>query len=309
MSKVWIIAEKPERYAALCSLARTLGERVEAVVIGSRSLADEVSVCGADSVTWIDLEEGALFECGLKPASEALLANAPDAVLCASSRRVRLLAARLAACVKTRVVSDAISVRIEEGKLVAERMVYGGSACSTERVAEGVAVVLVGESVLSRQEATLASRPAPVNELASVGEMQGASLVERLPREVESVNLASARYVVSVGRGLEKQEDLQMVEAFAQAIGAEVGCTRPIAEGVGWMSRERYIGVSGAMLNPDVFLAVGLSGQIQHMVGGNGAKTVIAINKDKNAPVFKQADYGIVGDLYEVVPQLTELLK
>lgn len=85
--------------------------------------------------------------------------------------------------------------------------------------------------------------------------------------------------------------------------------TRPIAEGEGWMSRERYIGVSGAMLKPELFIALGVSGQVQHMVGVTGARTIIAINKDKNAPVFRYADYGIVGDLYEVVPQLVELLK
>ena len=82
-----------------------------------------------------------------------------------------------------------------------------------------------------------------------------------------------------------------------------------LAEGEGWMSRERYIGVSGAMLKPELFIALGVSGQVQHMVGVTGARTIIAINKDKNAPVFRYADYGIVGDLYEVVPQLVELLK
>ena len=309
MSNVWIIAEKPESYGALCSLARQLGERVEAVVIGPKSAADEAASCGADEVKWVSLGEDALYESGFGAVAEAMSGGKPDIVLCAVSRRVRLLAARIAAAAKTRVIPDAISLRMDEGSLVAERMVYGGVACCTERVTGETAVVLVSESVLAAQEAASSSDAAPVSELSCSGEMLGVTLVERSPREVESVNLASARRVVSVGRGVEKQEDLQIIEALAQAIGAEMGCTRPIAEGVGWMSRERYIGVSGAMLKPDLFLAIGVSGQIQHMVGGNGAKTVIAINKDKNAPVFKQADYGIVGDLYEVVPQLAELLK
>ena len=158
-------------------------------------------------------------------------------------------------------------------------------------------------------EAAEGAAEALVTQLPASAEASGITLVERKPRQVESVNLAAARRVVSVGRGLEKQEDLALIEELARALEAEVGCTRPIAEGVNWMARERYIGVSGAMLKPDLFVAVGVSGQVQHMVGATGAKTIVAINKDKNAPVFKQADYGIVGDLYEVVPQLVESLK
>ena len=122
------------------------------------------------------------------------------------------------------------------------------------------------------------------------------------------MNLAAARRVVSVGRGVAAQEDLALVDELAAALEAEVGCTRPVAEGSGWMARERYIGVSGALLKPDLFVAVGLSGQIQHMVGANSAKTIVAVNKDKNAPVFKQCDYGIVADLYEVLPKLSAAL-
>ncbi|MEG0324382.1 MAG: FAD-binding protein, partial [Raoultibacter sp.] len=137
----------------------------------------------------------------------------------------------------------------------------------------------------------------------------GFKLVERKPRTVEAVNLTAARRVVSVGRGIQNKEDLALIDSLAAVLEAEVGCTRPIAEGQDWMSRERYIGVSGVMLKPDLFVTVGVSGQVQHMVGAAGAKTIIAINKDKNAPVFKQVDYGIVGDLYEVVPKIVETMK
>lgn len=105
-----------------------------------------------------------------------------------------------------------------------------------------------------------------------------------------------------------KQEDLEMVYAFAAKLGAEVGCSRPIAQGENWMAISRYIGVSGVMLKPDIYVALGISGQVQHTVGVRDAKIIIAVNKDKNAPIFKQCDYGIVGDIYKVVPALTELL-
>jgi len=100
-----------------------------------------------------------------------------------------------------------------------------------------------------------------------------------------------------------------MIEAFAKAIGAEIGCSRPIAEGEHWMERERYIGVSGTQLKADIYIALGISGQIQHMVGAADCGVILAVNKDKNAPIFKDADAGIVGDLYKIVPELTRALS
>ena len=135
-----------------------------------------------------------------------------------------------------------------------------------------------------------------------------AKFVERREKQGETVNLSAAKRAVGIGRGLAKQEDLEMVYAFAAKLGAEVGCSRPIAQGENWMAISRYIGVSGVMLKPDIYVALGISGQVQHTVGVRDAKIIIAVNKDKNAPIFKQCDYGIVGDIYKVVPALTELL-
>lgn len=122
------------------------------------------------------------------------------------------------------------------------------------------------------------------------------------------MNLASATRVVGVGRGFGAEADLDLARAVAAKLGAELACSRPIAEGVGWMPAERYVGVSGATIAPDLYLAVGISGQVQHLVGVRGAKVVVAINKDKNAPIFAHADLGVVGDLYEVLPALVAAL-
>jgi electron transfer flavoprotein alpha subunit len=113
---------------------------------------------------------------------------------------------------------------------------------------------------------------------------------------------------VGVGRGVAKKEDLTLGEGLAEALGAELGCTRGIGD-YGWLSEERVIGLSGAKTKPDLYVAVGVSGQIQHTVGISSAKLIVAINKDKNAPIFRLADYGIIGDLYQVVPALIERLK
>ena len=231
--------------------------------------------------------------------------HAPRAMLFAAGKRTRLMAARVAAELGTRVLNDVGRIWVDDdGALLADHMVYGGKAFAVERVREGSAVALLTEGLLVSEPAVEgAAREAAVSELPASA-AASARLVERRPRTVESVNLAAARRVVSVGRGVAAQEDLALVDELAAALEAEVGCTRPVAEGSG----ERYIGVSGALLKPDLFVAVGLSGQIQHMVGANSAKTIVAVNKDKNAPVFKQCDYGIVADLYEVLPKLSAAL-
>ena len=122
------------------------------------------------------------------------------------------------------------------------------------------------------------------------------------------MDLSKAKRVVGVGRGLAAQDDLKMVHELAAVLNAEVGCSRPIAEGENWMERERYIGVSGVLLKSDLYLTLGISGQIQHMVGANASQTIFAINKDKNAPIFQYADYGIVGDAVKILPALTAAL-
>ena len=294
LSKVWVVSEAPERFAKLGAVGRRLGERVEAVAVGEGA-AQAAASCGAEAVHTVAVLEGGLVEDWAAAIAGAVGEHAPRAVLFAAGKRTRLMAARVAAELGTRVLNDVGRIWVDDdGALLAEHMVYGGKAFAVERVRENSAVALLTEGLL-------------VSELpASVA--ASARLVERRPRTVESVNLAAARRVVSVGRGVAAQEDLALVDELAAALEAEVGCTRPVAEGSGWMARERYIGVSGALLKPDLFVAVGLSGQIQHMVGANSAKTIVAVNKDKNAPVFKQCDYGIVADLYEVLPKLSAAL-
>lgn len=115
--------------------------------------------------------------------------------------------------------------------------------------------------------------------------------------------------MVSVGRGIGSKENIAIAEELAKEIGAEIACSRPVAENEKWMEHERYVGISNLMLKPDLYLAVGISGQIQHMVGANGSQTIMAINKDKNAPIFQFADYGIVGDVMKILPALTRQLS
>ncbi len=123
-----------------------------------------------------------------------------------------------------------------------------------------------------------------------------------------AVDLTAAAMIVSVGRGIKEKENLPIVEELAKALGAELAASRPICDS-GWLPMDRQVGSSGQTVSPKVYMAVGISGAIQHLVGMKGAKTIVAINKDANAPIFEVADYGIVGDLFEVVPALVEEVK
>jgi electron transfer flavoprotein alpha subunit len=122
------------------------------------------------------------------------------------------------------------------------------------------------------------------------------------------VDLGAASIIVSVGRGIKEKDNLPVVEALAQALGAELAASRPICDN-GWLPIERQVGSSGQTVSPKMYVAVGISGAIQHLVGMKGSKTVVAINKDENAPIFETADYGVVGDLFEIVPALVEEIK
>ena len=130
---------------------------------------------------------------------------------------------------------------------------------------------------------------------------------ERFRESAQTVDLSAAPLIVSVGRGIKEEENIAIVQELADALGAELAASRPICDN-GWLPMERRVGSSGQTVAPKLYLAVGISGAIQHLVGMKGAKTIIAINKDENAPIFEIADYGVVGDLFEVVPALTKAI-
>ena len=123
------------------------------------------------------------------------------------------------------------------------------------------------------------------------------------------MNLVAAKRIVDVGRGLAAEEDLEMCRNLAKALDAEVGCSRPVAENNKWMPKSSYMGITGVQVKPELLLALGVSGQVQHIGGINKSKVIVAINKDKAAPIFKNADFGLVGDMYKIVPALIEKLS
>jgi electron transfer flavoprotein alpha subunit len=231
-----------------------------------------------------------------------------DVILIGSTLRGREVASRLAQKLNAGCITDANGLRFEDGQLVATRYALGGNTIATQVIKSSVQVIAVMPQTIQAMptgdggsaeiiEARLLLAPSPVKR------------VERRPKQAGSVNVESAEVLVCIGRGVGEQSDLEMIQALADTLGGLVGCTRPVSHDKHWLSENQMIGISGKMSSPRLYIGIGLSGQIQHTVGIMGSKVTIAINNDKNAPIFKMADYGIVGDLYQVVPRLTGKLK
>ena len=299
-ANTWIVVAGDPAIGNLIETARALGGQVTAAVVGPRAVADTIAAGGVDQVVWLGDPGQAPVEAYASAVADAVGA-AEGAVLGASRPGDRVLLGAVAARLQAAVLTDSSSVSADGDGLVVTHTIYGGIAEETVRVAGQVALVLDGGPVPA------ASGAAPVTEVAAV--LLGITVVETNASAFEQVDLGAAARVVGIGRGLRTQGDLAMIEALAGASKAEVGCSRPVAEGLNWLGKDRYIGVSGQHIAPELYFAIGISGQLQHMVGVRGAKTIVAINSDPNALVFKDADFGLVGDLYQIVPALTEALK
>jgi electron transfer flavoprotein alpha subunit len=206
-------------------------------------------------------------------------------------------------------VSDVVSHRVEGGKLTLVRQLFQGKVNADVRFASGgpnFASLQAGAYRADQIQSGTAALEKFTPELA-------ASAIRTKPLDLfresqRAVDLGAAELIVSVGRGIKEAENIELVRKLADALGAELAASRPICD-AGWLPMERQVGSSGQTVSPKMYLAVGISGAIQHLVGMKGSRTVVAINKDPNAPIFEIADYGIVGDLFQVIPELTEAVR
>lgn len=300
LEKIIVIADKVSAYEELCSGARSLGAEAVACFVGSDAQAEQIAGFGARVLHFGDYAEDVMFEDFTSAFSETIKSEDPNLVMAHISKRTQCVAGRLAVQLDMPVISDVSEISVSDEGAQFSHLVYGGAAKQIDCV-NGTAIALVSSGVFEIDKASTSGSVEKQNASVAAGPIK---LIGVQEKQEETVDLGAAKRVVCVGRGIGSEENIAKTKIFADRIGAEMACTRPIAEGEGWMSRSRYLGVSGAMVKPDVYLALGISGQVQHTVGVTDAKVIAAINKDKNAPIFKNCDYGLVADIEKVLPYL-----
>ncbi len=295
--KALVLAERSDAARELAAGARTMADEVVLVAIGGLEVADGT----ADKIIRIALPADAVYDDAYATVVSVFDAEQPAVILAEPTRHVKSVVGRVAAHAGTSVITDVMSF---EGA-GARSLYFGGVAERVQKAAGGVAVYTVGAGAFEGVEASGANA---VEEVAWVAPASPVRLVSSKPRALSGVDLGKADVVVAAGRGFAEEADLDLARALCDKLGAGLACSRPLTEGVDWLPAELYVGVSGLMLSPKAYVACGISGQMQHMVGCNRAGTMFAINKDKNAPVFKQCDYGLVGDVKDVLPALVAAL-
>jgi electron transfer flavoprotein alpha subunit len=297
-----------ETLAAGQQLAAQIGQTASAAVIGQ---AGELAAKKLDRVYNIEHELLATYTAdGFTAALEQLIRKTgPSIVLFPHTYQVRDFAPKLATRFDKVLISDAIGLRVESGAPVFVRQLFQGKLNADVKPAGAEPHFISIQAGAFRADQV---EPGTSNAEQFSPDLSPAIIrakpLEPFRESARAVDLTSADMIVSVGRGIKEKDNIPIVEELAKALGAELAASRPICDN-GWLPMERQVGSSGQTVSPKMYLAVGISGAIQHLVGMKGAKTIVAINKDANAPIFEVADYGIVGDLFEVVPALVAEIK
>jgi electron transfer flavoprotein alpha subunit len=299
-----------EAVAEAGRLAGPLSATVESVLIGPgvRGLAGELAAHGAARVHAFEQPE--LQAYATEPYARALAqvigAVKPAAVLVPFTAMGRDLAPRVAAKARAGLVSDCVALAVKDGRLEARRPMYAGRAFATVRWEGEPQMATLRPNVFSpgtpdpSRKAEVVSATVDVSARARVKEVHATA--------AGKVELTEAQIIVSGGRGLKGPENFPLVEGLASALGAAVGASRAVVD-AGWVDHQYQVGQTGKTVSPSLYVAVGISGAIQHLAGMSSSKYIVAINKDADAPIFKVANYGVVGDLFELLPKLTAAAK
>jgi electron transfer flavoprotein alpha subunit len=292
----------------LLTLARQFGEPA-AVWIGAGADGgrERLAEFGAAKVYVADGSD--VEDYVVAPVAEVLAGlvgqKSPAAVLLAATGEGKEVAGRLAVKIGSGVITDAVGLTAGDGGLVAEQSIFGGAINVQSTVRTGTPIVAVRPNSVAAEPAPAAAEIEPAGvELSDAA--KAARITERVVAERgERPELTEAAIVVSGGRGVGNAENFALIEKLADALGAAVGASRAATD-AGWYPHQFQVGQTGKTVSPQLYLAVGISGAIQHRAGMQTSKTIMVINKDPEAPIFELADFGVVGDLFAVVPQLTE---
>ncbi len=314
MAEVLVLAEHSDGdvkkvTGELLTLARQFGEPA-AVWVGGQSADGQARLAEYGAVK-VYVAEGADFtDYVTGPEADVLAAlveqNSPVAVLMASTGQNKEVAGRLAVKTNSGMLCDAVGLAAGDGgKIVAEQSVFGGATIVHSAVTTGTPIITVRPNSVAAEPAAAAAELQAVDVTVSEA-AKGAKVTDRTIQETgERPELAEAAIVVSGGRGVGSAEGFEIIEKLADTLGAAVGASRAVTD-AGWYPHKFQVGQTGTTVSPQLYMAIGISGAIQHRAGMQTSKTIIAVNKDPEAPIFELADYGVIGDLFNVVPQLME---
>ena len=320
---IWIVAEHREGELRKISfeltseakrLADQMGQSVTAILLGSniKEKAAELGKYGADKVIVADDNRLATYTTDAYVSVIAQLAQSgePAIILLGASVQGKDLSGRLAARLGVGMVQDCVAFSLENGNLVAKRPIYAGKVYATATFKDSVPQIATARpNVLELNEPDESKSAEVVDAEFSLDDSQlKTKVAEIIQEEGAKVDLTEAERIVSGGRGMKGPENYKILEELANIIAATVGASRSAVDS-GWRPHSDQVGQTGKVVSPNLYIACGISGAIQHLAGMSTSKYIVAINKDPEAPIFQKADYGVVGDLFEVVPALTEEIK
>jgi electron transfer flavoprotein alpha subunit len=316
MSEIFVIVEHRlneirditfEMLWKACELAQTHSHTVTAILLGHEvnSMAEQISD-RADKVLLFDDERSKNFNAGTyKEIIAGLIQESnPILTLIGNTSWGMELAPCLAVKTGYPLATDCIDISFQDGKLIAQRQMYDGKIFSNISFTDSPGYLLTVRSgvfakdPLGQRKAEIVKKDFPLDQVPLKKEF-----VEYVETAAGDVDISQAELLISVGRGIGEEENIALVREFAEALGGIVSCSRPIVD-KNWLPKYLQVGTSGKSVSPKVYIAIGISGAFQHMAGVTGAGTIIAINKDPKAPIFRTADYGIVDDLFKIVPAL-----
>jgi electron transfer flavoprotein alpha subunit len=316
ISKIWVFGEATEGKVSnttleLLAKARTLADTVEVVTTAGGDIAGDVGAHGASKVLNVPGTDGKLVGPPVAAAVAAAVegGSGPDAILIATSYDGRDVAGRLSAKLDAPVITNVVDLVERDGHLAGVEPVFGGTTdVITKFTTDKVGVFLVRPKSFAPEES--GGGAAAVEELTvpDLGATGAATVTNRFVEEKTGPSLDNAAVVVAGGRGLGDKDNYSLVEDLAKLLHAAPGASRAIVD-AGWVPYSYQVGQTGKVVKPTVYIAAGISGATQHLVGMKGSKNIIAINKDPEAPIFSIADLGIVGDVHKVMPKLIEALK
>jgi electron transfer flavoprotein alpha subunit len=311
---ILIFSEDNETAFEMLAKGRELAESSRSELISISFGADENDhiSCGADKVFSIQSQHSKmgpslLADTVVEVISQLIGQYKPETILIGGTKLGREVAPRIAQRFGVGCATDCIDFSKDNEQFIVKRFVLGGRFIMTQKFLHKPQIATIAPRRFekkidrSRKGEIIKTSFKPVETKIQVVEIK-----KKAPQELK---IEEANIIVSAGRGMKKKEDIKLIEDLAQVLGGAVGCSRSIAADLKWLSEDHWVGLSGHSVKPRLYIAIGISGQVQHIAGIRDSKTIIAINKDPNAAIFKVCDYGMVGDLYDIVPKLTEILK